>query len=166
MGGDSGGAVKLDVAIGIFEQDHQKFSLADREKIFQVAVDINLDEEDFTPLHTYIFDTNWRDFRGFTEVEKQVFSQTPYFNEDQDKQGTIRIHPTMIIAKKSFTGSIDRGIKPYPFLRHHYELGRWIDKDGSSEGRFLKVPEVLCKKLFIRVPVGSECECGERHFKV
>ena len=32
LGGDSGGVVKLDVAIGIFEQNHQKFLLVDREK--------------------------------------------------------------------------------------------------------------------------------------
>ena len=157
--------MKLDAAIGIFEQNHQKFLLTDREKIFEVAEELNLAEEDFTVLRTYIYDTNWRHYRGFTEAENQVFSQTPYFNEDQDKQGTIRIHPTMIIAKKRFSDSIDRGIKPYPFLRHHCELGRWIDKDGSSEGRFIEVPEVLCKNLFIRVPVGSECECGERHFE-
>ena len=80
-------------------------------------------------------------------------------------QGTIRIHPTMIVAKKNFVGSKDRGLKPYPFHRHHYELSGWIDKDGRSRNDFIKAPEVLCPKLFIRVPVGSECQCGEVHMR-
>ena len=157
--------MKIELAVAIFEQMHQKFSLVDKDKIFEVVEELNLWQEDFTSLHPYIFDTNWRNYPGFTKAEEQVRAQTPFFNEEQDKQGIVRIHPTMILAQKRFSGSIDRGAKPYPFLRHHYELGRWVDKSGRSGIERLKAPEVLCKKLFIRVPVGSECVCGERHFE-
>lgn len=80
-------------------------------------------------------------------------------------QGTIRIYPTMILAKKSFAGSQDRGQRPYPFHRHHYELSGWLDKNRYSFEKFAKAVEVVCPKLFIRVPIGSECQCGERHFR-
>ena len=157
--------MKLSVALDTFEAAHKKFSTADREKILEVVDEFGLSAEDFTPINAYIFDSNWRLYRDFTAEQKKTFSETPFFNEEQDKQGSIRIHPTMIVAKKSFVGSIDRGLKPYPFQRHHYELGSWIEKDGSGGRAFLKAQEVLCPNLFIRVPVGSECQCGERHFK-
>lgn len=82
-----------------------------------------------------------------------------------DLQGTIRIHRTMIIAKKSFAGSQDRGQRQYPFHRHHYELSGWLDKNRHSFEKFAKAVDVVCPKLFIRVPIGSECQCGERHFR-
>ena len=157
--------MNISVALDTFESAHKKFLIADREKILEAVDEFGLSEEDFTPINAYIFDTNWRLYRRFSDAQRKVFSETPFFSEEQDMQGTIRIHPTMIVAKKSFTGSQDRGLKPYPFHRHHYELSGWIDKDGSSGGRLPKAAEVLCPKLFILVPVGSECQCGERHFK-
>ncbi len=153
------------VALDSFESAHKKYLIADREKILEVVVEFGLSEEDFTPINAYIFDTNWRSYRHFSDAQRKVFSETPFFNEEQDLQGTIRIHPTMIVAKKNFVGSQDRGLRPYPFHRHHYELSGWIDKDGRSRKDSIRAPEVLCPKLFIRVPVGSECQCGEVHKK-
>ena len=156
--------MKLAVALDSFESGHRKFAIADREKIQKVISELDLDEADFIFIDTYIFDTHWRFYDGFTASQQNEMATIKYVFE-HEIQGTIRIHPTMIVAKKSFTGSQDRGLKPYPFHRHHYELSGWIDKDGSSGGRLPKAAEVLCPKLFILVPVGSECQCGERHFK-
>ena len=157
--------MKISVALETFESAHKKFLIADREKILEVVDELGLSEEDFTLINAYIFDTDWRLYRHFSDVQTKVFSETPFFNEEQDLQGTIRIHPTMIVAKKNFVGSRDRGLNPYPFHRHHYELSGWIDKDGRSRKDFIKALEVLCPKLFILVPVGSECQCGEIHMK-
>ena len=157
--------MKILAALDYFESAHKKFLVADREKILDVVVEFGLSDEDFTPINSYIFDTNWRLYRHFSDAQRKVFSETPFFNEEQDMQGTIRIHPTMIVAKKNFMGSRDRGLKPYPFHRHHIELSGWIDKDGRRRNDFLKATEVLCPKLFIRVPVGSECQCGQVHMK-
>ena len=157
--------MNVSVALDTFESAHKKFLIADRAKILDVVNELGLSEEDFTPINSYIFDSNWRLYRDFTAAQKKVFSETPFFSEEQDMQGTIRIHPTMIVAKKNFMGSQDRGLKPYPFHRHHYELSGWIDKDGRGRRGIQIAPEVLCPKLFIRVPVGSECQCGEVHMK-
>jgi len=105
------------VALDSFESAQKKFLIADKEKILEVVDEFGLSEEDFTPINAYIFDTNWRLYRHFSDAQRKVFSETPYFNEEQDLQETIRIHPTMIVAKKNFVGSIDRGLKPYSFQR-------------------------------------------------
>ena len=157
--------MNISVALNTFESAHKKFLIADREKILEVVDEFGLSEEDFTPINAYIFDTNWRLYRHFSDAQRKVFSETPFFSEEQDLQGTIRIHPTMILGKKSFSGSQDRGPKPYPFHRHHLELSGWLDKNRNNCEKFAKVAEIVCPKLFIRVPVGSECQCGERHFK-
>ena len=154
--------MKLTVALDSFESGHQKFTTADREKIVKVVDELGLAETDFIFIGSYIFDALWRSYDRFT-VSQQSEIAAIQFVYEHEIQGTIRIHPTMIVAKKSFTGSQDRGLKPYPFHRHHYELSGWIDRDGSSGGRLPKAAEVLCPKLFILVPVGSECQCGERH---
>lgn len=157
--------MNISVALELFETAHRRFSIADREKIIQVVSDFALLEEDFIVLNSYIFDSNWRLYQDFTAAQRKIFSETPFFSVEQDLQGTIRIHPTMILAKKSFSGSRDRGPKPYPFHRHHYELSGWLDKESRDFEKFAKAREVLCPTLFIRVPAGSECQCGERHFK-
>ena len=157
--------MKISVALDVFESSHRKFSFADRARILEVVDGFGLLDEDFTVLNSYIFDSNWRSYRGFTAAQRKVFSETSFFSEEQDLQGTIRIHPTMILGKKSFSGSQDRGPKPYPFHRHHYELSSWLDKNRNNYEKFVKAAEIVCPKLFIRVPVGSECQCGERHFK-
>lgn len=155
--------MNISIALEIFESSHRKFSTADKEKILEAVSELGLSEEDFTPIDSYLFDTNWRMYQDFTESQKRVFSETPFFSVEQDLQGTIRIHPTMIVAKKPFVGSQDRGLRPYPFHRHHYELSGWVDKEGRGRMGIPLAPEVLCPKLFIRVPVGSECQCGEVH---
>jgi len=157
--------MKISVALDVFENSHRKFSSTDRARILEVVDGFGLLDEDFTVLNPYIFDSNWRSYFGFTAAQIKVFSETPYFSEEQDLQGTIRIHPTMIIAKKSFASSQDRGPKPYPFHRHHYELSGWLDKSRNNYEKFVSALEVVCPKLFIRVPIGSECQCGERHYK-
>ena len=156
--------MKLTVALDSFESGHQKFTTADREKIVRVVDELGLAETDFIFIDSYIFDTLWRSYDGFTASQQSEIAAIKFVYE-HEIQGTIRIHPTMIVAKKSFTGSRDRGLTPYPFHRHHYKLSRWVDKDGSNGGKFLKASEVLCPKLFILVPLGKECQCGELHFK-
>jgi hypothetical protein len=156
--------LKLAVALDSFESGHRKFATADREKIMKVINELDLDDADFIFIDSYFFDTHWRSYKGFTASQQNAMATIKYVYE-HEIQGTIRIHPTMIVAKKSFNGSEDRGLKPYPFHRHHYKLSGWVDKDGSSGGRLPKVREVLCPKLFILVPVGNECQCGEQHFK-
>ena len=72
--------MKISVALDFFESAHKKFLIADREKILEVVVELGLSEEDFTPINAYIFDTNWRLYRDFSDAQRKVFSETPFFN--------------------------------------------------------------------------------------
>ena len=161
---DSEGVMKLTLALSTFETSHRKFTLADRVKIIEVVAELGLSEADFTTGDGFLFDTDWQSYSGFTASEQEAISAIEY-SFTSEIQGTIHIHPTMIVAKKSFAGSINRGSKPYKFYRHFYELGSWVDKDGSSNSNFPRFNEIKCPTLNIYVPVGSECQCGERHLK-
>lgn len=102
--------MKLAIALNSFESGHRKFTTADREKIVKVISDLDLDVADFF-VDTYIFDTHWRFYDGFTASQQNEMA-TIKFVYEHEIQGTIRIRPTMIVAKKSFTGSQDKGLKP------------------------------------------------------
>ena len=136
---DSEGVMKLTLALSTFETSHRKFTLADRVKIIEVVAELGLSEADFTTGDGFLFDTDWQSYSGFTASEQEAISAIEY--------------------------SINRGSKPYKIYRHFYELGSWVDKDGSSNSNFPRFNEIKCPTLNIYVPVGSECQCGERHLK-
>ena len=152
-------------AISAFAGIHPKFAIAEKARILRVVEDLSLSDTTFTFSEDcdYIFDSSWREYTDFTAAELQTLTSAPYFNYERDHQGTIRIHPTMVLAKKCFAGSTDRGRRPNPIHRHHLPLVHWTDKRPGNLTTPRGVREVTCPKLFIRVPVGSECLCGERH---
>jgi len=76
--------MNISVALDTFESAHKKFLIADREKILEVVDEFGLLDENFTPINAYIFDTDWRLYRHFSDAQKKVISETPFFNEEQD----------------------------------------------------------------------------------
>jgi len=156
--------MKISAAISNFARIHPKFCLADGPRILQVVDELALSEESFAISDSYIFDRNWRKYTNFTETEQRSLATAPYFDYEEDHQGTVRVHPTMILAKKRFLGSSDRGLKPNPIHRHHLPLIGWTDRRGSHPESLNRDRKVRCPTFFIWVPTGSECLCGERHF--
>jgi hypothetical protein len=154
-------------AINKFAGIHPKFDTADRPSILRVVDELSLSDKTFTFSDdcAYILDWNWREYTDFTAVELQMLKSAPYFDYERDHQGTIRIHPTMVLAKKCFAGSRDRGSKPNPIHRHHLPLVGWTDKSGGHPETLRRDREVFCQTEFLWVPIGTECPCGERHPK-
>lgn len=80
----------------------------------------------------------------------------------RDTGDVIHIHPTMIVARRPFEGSTDRGPEPYPNHRHFRKLDGWVD--ASQKGKSANFSgEVSCPKCFLVVPRGSECFDGALH---
>lgn len=159
--------MKITDAISAFAGIHPRFNKADQSRILQVVDELSLSDKAFTFSEecAYIFDLEWREYTDFTAAELQSLKIAPYFNYELDHQGTIRIHPTMVLAKKSFTGSRDRGQKPNPIHRHHLPLVGWADRSSGHTETLKRDREIRCPTLFLWVPIGSECPCGERHVK-
>ena len=79
-------------------------------------------------------------------------------------QGILHIHKTMLVATKPFSGSIDRGLDPYPTHPHFYGFSDFRDKSSSQKSQDMG-NKVWCPKTFQMVPIGFECVCGEIHYK-
>lgn len=156
--------MNLEVALQTFEAKHEKFLTSDREKIVEVVSELKLIKSVFSVFDAYVFDTAWSTYDGFSAEQRSTFSQTPYFRLE-DMQGTIRIHPWMIVAKKRYVGSRDRGKTPLAFHRHFYELSRWKDKNQGNLSNIIESTQVLCPNLFLWVPAYTECQCGDSHAK-
>ena len=124
--------------------------------------------------------TQWpaSDFKKIKEVVLELglagarfaFNSTHVHDVDEENiwmrdQGILHIHPTMLVAMRSFSGSVDRGEKPYPLHRHFYPLSNFTGK-SSSTAAAKPSNEVLCPKLGYLVPAGFECMCGDTHKKI
>jgi hypothetical protein len=152
-------------AINAFAGIHPKFAISETPRILRIVEDLSLSDTTFTfsDDRKYIFDLNWREYTDFTAAELKALKSAPCFNYERDHQGTIRIHPTMVLAKKCFAGSTDRGWRTNPIHRHHLPLVYWTDKRPGNLTTPRGVRKVMCKECFVWVPVGSECLCGKRH---
>jgi len=158
--------MKISAAIDNFQRLHPRFCPADKPKILQVLDELLLSDDDFELTEHFIFDSNWENYPGFTPMEQERISlkKLQVFDPIQGLQGTIRIYPTMILAKKSFRGSRDRGpSNSYPVLTHHCELTSWSDKSTGHSGSPARNNQVKCPEYSIWVPKGMECMCGETH---
>jgi hypothetical protein len=158
--------MKISAAIDNFKRLHRRFCPADKPKILQVLDELLLSDDDFELTEHYIFDTNWENYPGFTATEQEQINikKLRIFDIVQDLQGTIRIHSTMIIAKKPFRGSRDRASSiSYPVFTHHCELTGWSDKTTGHSGSAARSNEVKCPVYGFWVPKGTECMCGGTH---
>lgn len=45
-----------------------------------------------------------------------------------DGADIVHVHATMIVSKRKFPGSVDRGPEPYPEWPHFVALTRWRDR--------------------------------------
>jgi hypothetical protein len=123
--------------------------------------------------------TQWSasDLKKIKEVVQELglagarfaFNSSHVYDVDEEKiwmrdQGVLHMHPTMLVATRSFSGSVDRGEKPYPLHRHFYPFSNFTDKSSSSTSD-KHSNDVLCPKLGYLVPAGFECMCGEIHTK-
>jgi hypothetical protein len=103
------------------------------------------------------------------ESARFAFNSTHVFDIDEEHQwmrdqGILHVHPTMLVAQKSFSNSIDRGPKPYPLHTHFFALSNFLNKSsGVAKGE--AVNQVYCPNYFIHVAADNECLCGEIHTK-
>ena len=141
---------------------HQKWSVGDCQKIKDVARELGLEDADFSDCGSYLYDTCWGSYDDLTPEERLEITLPNHFVNE--RQGKMRIHPTMIVAIKRFTSSNDRGPEPYPFHRHHYELTHWKNPGTESPKHYFNKNRVQCPESFVMVAKGKECPyCGEVH---
>jgi hypothetical protein len=140
-------ATKLDKALNSFviEEKTTQWLKSDIAKIKEVVQELGLTGARFAFNSSHVYD---------------IDEEHPYMRD----QGVLHVHPTMLVATRSFSGSIDRGEKPYPLHRHFYPFSNFPDRSSSSTS---DKPSnlVLCPKLMYLVPAGFECMCGEVHAK-
>ena len=83
----------------------------------------------------------------------------------RDVGDIFHIHPDMLVARKPFSGSRDRGVDPYPNYPHFFQLAGWSNK-GSKPNESAGTPKVLCPVAFVRVLPEVVCDyCEEIHPK-
>ena len=140
--------MNLEAALTMFEIDgaHRKFTSGDRIKIKEVALELGLNNKDFAINKSYVYDIDEND----------------RYSRDQ---GILHIHPTMLVARKAFKGSINRGPIPYELFPHFLALDHFMERSGGPIGR-AGSNTVLCASSGLMVPAGFECICGEVHRKV
>ena len=140
-------ASELDKALNAFVIDNSKRQWPDRDrkKIKEVVQELGLAGARFAFNSSHVYD---------------IDEEHPFMRD----QGVLHVHPTMLVATRHFSGSIDRGEKPYPLHRHFYPLSNFIEKSLSTESE-KHLNDVLCLKLGYLVPTGFECMCGEIHHK-
>ena len=146
-----------------FEDDQWATTFSDALVRFQVGKGKSpWPSSDLKKINDVVDELKLRDCR-FSCNSSHVFDVDEE-NKWKRDQGVLHIHKTMLVARRPFTGSVDRGPTPYPEYPHFFPLSGFVEK-GSP----LKVDEfdntVLCPTRFIRVPAGFECECGEVHLK-
>jgi hypothetical protein len=140
--------MNLEAALTLFEIDgaHRKFTSSDRIKIKEVASELGLDNQDFAINKSYVYDIDEND----------------RYSRDH---GILHIHPTMLVARKEFKGSINRGPIPYELFPHFLALDHFMERSVGPIGR-AGSNTVLCASSCLMVPAGFECICGEVHRKV
>ena len=141
-------ASDLDKALTSFVIENSKtpWPASDRKKIKEVVLELGLDGARFAFNSTHVYDVD----------EENIWMRD---------QGVLHMHPTMLVATRSFSGSVDRGERPYPLHRHFYPLSNFTEK-SSSTAADKPANEVLCPKLGYLVPAGFECMCGDTHQKI
>ena len=140
-------ATNLDKALNSFviEQKTTQWPKSDIAKIKEVVQELGLTGAGFAFNSSHVYDVD----------EEKIWMRD---------QGVLHMHQTMLVATRSFSGSVDRGEKPYPLHRHFYQFSNFTDKSSSSTSD-KHSNDVLCKKLGYLVPAGFECMCGEIHTK-
>ena len=140
-------ATNLDKALNSFviEQKTTQWPKSDIAKIKEVVQELGLAGARFAFNSSHVYD---------------IDEERPFMRD----QGVLHVHPTMLVATRSFSGSIDRGEKPYPLHRHFYPLSNFMEKSSSSASD-KHSNDVLCEKLGYLVPAGFECMCGDIHPK-
>ena len=141
-------ATNLDKALNSFviEQKTTQWPKSDITKIKEVVQELGLTGARFAFNSSHVYD---------------IDEERPFMRD----QGVLHVHPTMLVATRSFSGSIDRGERPYPMHRHFYPLSNFTEKSSSTTAD-KPSNEVLCPKLGYLVPAGFECMCGDTHQKI
>jgi hypothetical protein len=141
-------ASDLDKALTSFVIEYSKtqWPASDLKKIEEVVLELGLAGARFAFNSTHVYDVD----------EENIWMRD---------QGVLHMHPTMLVATRSFSGSVDRGERPYLLHRHFYPLSNFTEK-SSSTAADKPSNEVLCPKLGYLVPAGFECMCGDTHQKI
>lgn len=129
----------------VIENSKTQWPESDRKKIKEVVQELGLAVCRFAFNSDHVHDVD----------EENIYQQD---------QGVLHIYPTMLVARRSFSGSNERFLKSYPLHRHFYPLSNHVDRSPSTTS---DKPSnlVLCPKLMYLVPAAFECMCGDIHSK-
>lgn len=122
----------LEEAIAAFEKQRKGvFSKEDRARVMATAAEL-----------------------GLVQFELNEVPSKKYPQFIRDVEDVLHVHRTMLVARRSFSGSTDRGVDPYPAYPHHLSLTEWImEKDVSGRA--------VCPSCHIVIPLVGRCEYCE-----
>jgi hypothetical protein len=140
-------ATNLDKALNSFviEEKTTQWPKTDIAKIKEVVQELGLTDARFAFNSSHVYDVD----------EEDIWKRD---------QGILHIHPEMLVAIRSFSGSVERFVKSYPLHRQFFPLSNYRDRSPSTTSD-KPSNEVLCPKLMYLVRAGFECMCGEIHLK-
>jgi hypothetical protein len=72
-----------------------------------------------------------------------------------DADDIFHVHPTMIVARRAFPGSIDNGPKPYPHFPNRRELPEFVVK--SAQDKDSKTLHAKCPESGLQYPIAVKC---------
>jgi len=153
--------MKIENAIRTFGSSHLRFVEADHGKCLEVVKELGLPEANFEIGAGVIFDTEMVECSVITLEQNQyvLYEECETF---QRRAETIRIYPTMILAKYKFNGSTIKTGNTYAHHPHFYALSNFLG-DSSLKYPIIKAQTVLCPSTFLVTPIGFECVCGQVH---
>ena len=153
--------MNIETAIKIFRSNHSRFVEADHGKTLEVVEELGLIEAKFEIGAGVIFDTEMVECSHLTfeHDEYKLYEDCETFKRRAE---TIRIYPTMILAKHQFNGSAVKTCNTYAHHPHFYPLSNFSDRI-RLRSPIIEAQTVLCPSTFLRTPIGFECLCGQVH---
>lgn len=153
--------MNIETAIKIFGSNHSRFVEADHGKILEVVEELGLIEAKFEIGAGVIFDTEMVECSHLTfeNNEYKLYEDCETF---QRRTETIRIYPTMILAKLQFNGSTIKTGNTYAHHPYFYPLSNFSGRSNLTSP-IIEAQTVLCPSTFLVAPIGFECLCGQVH---
>ena len=151
--------MNISVANIDFSSQHPRYLIADHGKVVAVVKELGLFH--FLICDGMIVDAELEELVDMSlENGGWIFAETVELNAK--RKDTLRIYPTMIIAKTIFHGSIFRPSQSYPNHPYFYPLSNFA-QNRLSHDKAIKLESIVCPVTNLETPLDCECLCGEVH---
>lgn len=87
---------------------------------------------------------------------REFFVKEDYVADTEDQ---YHIHPTMIVSRTEFPGSINRGPEPYEAYPHFLALPQFVSTSAKSKGS--DIATTVCPVTYARQPAHVVCPTCE-----